>query len=160
MRHHCQGLLLLSVLAGASLATAPAATAQSTRKAEVVEKMSVGDLEKLVKGMGFDVEHSKDGKALLFRVNGYRASVVSYGANMQFTSYFDGKQLKPERASADHMNKWNAKHRFSRAYIDQDGDAAIEYDVDMEGGVTLDNLRVAVNTFRDVATVFSRHLLE
>lgn len=159
MRAH-QLAVVVVALAAAVLVPDQAATAQSTRKAEVVEKMSLDDLEKLVKGMGFDAERSKNGKALLFRVNGYRATLVTYGENLQFTSWFDGKELKAGRATAEHMNKWNEKHRFSRAYIDQDGDAAIEYDVDMEGGVTLENIRVAVNTFRDVATMFARHLQE
>ncbi|HXZ67225.1 MAG TPA: YbjN domain-containing protein, partial [Alphaproteobacteria bacterium] len=31
------------------------------------------------------------------------------------------------------INSWNGAHRFGRAYIDQDGDAALEMDIDAIG---------------------------
>ena len=43
------------------------------------------------------------------------------------------------------MNEWNKAHRFSRAYIDKDGDPCIEGDLDLDSGgmsraLFLDNL--------------------
>ena len=38
------------------------------------------------------------------------------------------------------MNAWNRDRRFGKAYIDADGDIAIEMDVNLWGGVTPKNL--------------------
>ncbi len=37
-------------------------------------------------------------------------------------------------ASMNQMNEWNKVRRFSRAYIDNDGDPVIEFDIDLDDG--------------------------
>jgi hypothetical protein len=36
--------------------------------------------------------------------------------------------------SMSQVNDWNKVKRFSRAYIDKDGDPALEFDVDLDDG--------------------------
>ncbi|MEP6785411.1 MAG: YbjN domain-containing protein [Sphingomonadales bacterium] len=38
------------------------------------------------------------------------------------------------KATQDQINEWNMNRRFSRAYIDKDGDPVIEFDVDLDDG--------------------------
>ena len=38
-------------------------------------------------------------------------------------------------------NDWNAEHRLSRAYIDEDGDYVLESDLLMDGGVPVENIK-------------------
>lgn len=154
---------VLAAAATAALAAAvpSAASAQAKGKTEIVEEMSLKDLEKLLKGMGFEVSEAADGKALLFKLNDYNILLFSNGTNAQFLAYFDHKELKKKKnASVEHMNRWNREKRFSRAYLDKDGDPTIEWDVDFEGGVTTESVRVAVRTFRDVTTHFAGFLTE
>jgi len=40
----------------------------------------------------------------------------------------------------DTINEWNRDRRFGRAYLDQEGDAVIELDLNLEYGVSRDNL--------------------
>ncbi len=48
--------------------------------------------------------------------------------------------IKP---TMDALNAWNRDKRFGNAYLDSDLDAAIEYDVNLEYGVSRDNLDAA-----------------
>jgi hypothetical protein len=44
------------------------------------------------------------------------------------------------------VNAWNLNHRFSRSYLDPDGDAVIECDLDLAGGVGEENVREFLKT--------------
>ena len=56
------------------------------------------------------------------------------------------------------VNEWNKKHRFSRAYIDDSGDPVLESDLDFDGGVTLDSLKLFVTVFKSSATEYKKFL--
>ncbi len=45
------------------------------------------------------------------------------------------------------MNEWNRTHKYSRAYIDVDGDAMLESDLNLEGGVTAETIKAFLRTF-------------
>ncbi len=45
------------------------------------------------------------------------------------------------------MTEWNRTKLFSTAYIDTDGDAVLESDLDLEGGVTPDRVKNFFTTF-------------
>lgn len=38
------------------------------------------------------------------------------------------------KATSEQINEWNKNRRFSRAYIDKDGDPVIEFDIDLDDG--------------------------
>jgi len=42
-----------------------------------------------------------------------------------------------EPPSWEVVNAWNREHRFSRAYLDEEGDVWLESDLDLTGGVSL-----------------------
>lgn len=44
------------------------------------------------------------------------------------------------KPTMDALNDWNRNKRFGNAYLDSDLDAVIEYDVNLEYGVTRENL--------------------
>ncbi|REJ90769.1 MAG: YbjN domain-containing protein [Planctomycetota bacterium] len=54
------------------------------------------------------------------------------------------------------VNEWNKNRRFSRAYVDDDGDYNIELDLVLSGGITVDRVKdffetskLSMLTFRD-----------
>ncbi len=67
---------------------------------------------------------------------------------LQFYSYW----LPDTPVSNDTINKWNSDYRFGRGYLDDDNDPVVEYDINLDGGVTSENLRsnfeLAFLTFR------------
>lgn len=63
--------------------------------------------------------------------------------------------IKP---SQDRINAWNASKRFGRAYIDPDGDAAIEMDINLKNGVSPANLSASFAIWRLILRQFLDYL--
>jgi len=63
--------------------------------------------------------------------------------------------LKPDM---DVINAWNRDKRFGKAYLDQDGDAVVEMDVNLEHGVTSDNMDAAFAVWQLVVDQYSKHI--
>ena len=63
--------------------------------------------------------------------------------------------LKP---TMDSLNAWNREKRFGRAYLDADLDAVIEYDINLEYGVSPDNLNAAFGVWSLVLGEFAEHV--
>ena len=62
-------------------------------------------------------------------------------SDRQSINFYAGfANIKP---TMDALNAWNRDKRFGNAYLDADLDAAIEYDVNLEYGVTRENLDAA-----------------
>ena len=62
------------------------------------------------------------------------------GACEDLNFYAGFAEIKP---TLDAINAWNRDKRFGNAYLDSDLDAAIEFDVNLEHGVSVDNLNAA-----------------
>ena len=125
---------------------------QSSGQGGVINKMTPGDVEALLRDMGYEFERVEgDNPAYRFQLAG-RPVVIFLsrtGMNLQLWTYLTGR-----RVTLDQVNNWNQSKRFSRAYLDKDGDPNVEYDVDLEGGVTLGAVREAIETFEAVVTAF------
>jgi hypothetical protein len=120
---------------------------------EVVSEVSTEQLRKMLESMGYEVEQPKE-DMLEFAIEGHTALIVNKKTNIQFYSYFK----KQKRMDLKKVNEWNATKRFSRAYLDQDGDAVIEWDVDLEGGTTAGALKESIRTYRHGVMAFVRFL--
>jgi putative sensory transduction regulator len=143
---------LVAITAGALLAApgfAPPMAAQ-----EVVSEVSTEQLRKLLESMGYEVEQPKE-DMLQFAIEGHTALIVNKKTNIQFYSYFKKQKKKMDLKK---VNEWNATKRFSRAYLDEDGDAVIEWDVDLEGGTTAGALKESIRTYRVGVMAFVRFL--
>jgi hypothetical protein len=46
-----------------------------------------------------------------------------------------------QNVTVDDINRWNRDFRFSRAYLDTDGDPVLELDLDLAGGVCEDRIK-------------------
>lgn len=142
---------LVAITAGALLA-APGFTSAMAAQ-EVVSEVSTEQLRKMLESMGYEVEQPKE-DMLEFAIEGHTALIVNKKTNIQFYSYFK----KQKRMDLKKVNEWNATKRFSRAYLDQDGDAVIEWDVDLEGGTTAGALKESIRTYRHGVMAFVRFL--
>lgn len=58
------------------------------------------------------------------------------------------------------MNEWNRDHRFGRMYLDDENDPHIEMDVNMDFGVSRDNLEDTVDYWRLVVSTVETFLSE
>lgn len=59
----------------------------------------------------------------------------------------------------DQLNEWNKNKRFARAYRDDEGDAVLEMDVDLDfGGIPRANLIETLNTWAALMDAYRSHL--
>lgn len=58
------------------------------------------------------------------------------------------------------VNAWNQAKRGSRAYLDEDGDVALEADLYLRGGVTRDTIVEFLERFERILPIFLDHLHE
>jgi hypothetical protein len=132
------------LIAAAVLSTLAAGPAQAQ---SVIDGTAVDEIVTLARGYGAaTLESQGDGNP---RIAGNIKGVPYYVFFMNCTDhaacedinfYAGFADIKP---TMDALNAWNRDKRFGNAYLDADLDAAIEYDVNLEYGVTRENLDAA-----------------
>ncbi len=66
-----------------------------------------------------------------------------------------GFLIKP---TSDIINQWNKSKRFTRAYLDDEGDAIIEMDIILKGGISEANLSEIFSYWRLSLAGFIKHI--
>lgn len=136
--------------APASPATVPGprAIGPARSSTDVVDTLTTDALLRLVSEMGVPVMLRANG-ALSLGLNGQRVDVEIIGKTLQAYHGVSNVRLPLEA-----VNGWNQNSRFSRSYLDADGDPCIRMDFDLDGGVTVASVRVWL---RGVAFVMQKY---
>jgi hypothetical protein len=117
----------------------------------------------VVRDLGFSSELATDSGGdpmIRFQVEGMKCLLLFYGckdgraSSIQFSAGFTMKR------PLELINKWNQKKRFGKAYLDADGDVMINFDVDLDGGVTREYLKEVFKRWRAVFISFVTFLQE
>lgn len=120
---------------------------------DIITQMSGNEVQGLLRELGYSPRplENRD-NAWAIELNGQRTIVFlsSSGKNLQLWSYVVGGG----KVTLEKVNEWNKTKRFSRAYLDSDGDPNVEYDIDLEGGVSTGAVREGIRTFGIVITAF------
>jgi hypothetical protein len=149
MKHAC---LTAALLLG--LSAAPAF-------AQSIDGRAVGDIVTLAKGYGdATLETQADGNPRIAgSANGIPYQLFflncSSGACEDLNFYAGFSNVKP---AMDAMNAWNRDKRFGRAYLDSDLDAVVEYDINLEYGVSRDNLNAAFGVWSLLVGEFAEYV--
>ena len=86
------------------------------------------------------------------------------GYSVYFIDCEDGKDCRSvlfytwwdtDEVTLDAVNDWNETSKFGRAYIDEDGNPAVEMSVNLYGGVTRDNFVDSVDWWDVLTSDFS-----
>ena len=138
------------------------ATPRPACSAEVAEQEIITVLDKdrllaILREEGFTADVNENG-ILIWKLGGYRTQLFiseKTGSNIQFHSSFgDGS------ATLKKVNDWNATKRYSKTYLDDEGDPHLELDLDLEGGVTRARLVDFLRTCRQSFDVWLREVVE
>ena len=75
--------------------------------------------------------------------------------SLQFLASFN---LPDEGLSAATINAWNAQFRFGQAAVDEEGDPILRLDVELDGGISVDNLQEWLNRWETSLSSFLEHI--
>ncbi len=111
---------------------------------ELITSITPHQLRQLLTNEGYSVSVDQNGK-LVWKIDGRRVLLIIQedGKSIQFYSAFGGGV-----GSLRKVNDWNRTKRFSRSYIDQEGDPVLEADLDLVGGISKRRLIDFVRTCR------------
>lgn len=124
-----------------------------TESTEIFREISQRRILEILLSEGYSAEPLTR-EMVSWRIEGFKAQVLvsEDGTALQFHSSFDD-----DEANLRSVNDWNKRHRFSRCYLDDDGDPHLALDLDLAGGVT--NERI-VDFLKTCRLSFSRWIEE
>lgn len=161
LRAALRGLALaaLFVLAGCQttqpLQTPPAQAAQAAPT--VLETVTAEQLQRLFHELGYiGAEIDADGD-IAVRIQGFHVYAILHGSESSVIQMYFA--IRAPATELDRVNAWNRGYRFSRAYLDGDGDPVLMSDLDLEGGVTETRIKDFLRTFDALLGAFRREVL-
>ncbi|MEZ5774179.1 MAG: YbjN domain-containing protein [Hyphomicrobiaceae bacterium] len=119
----------------------------------MISRISARDVENLLREMNIEFKEV-DTDVYQLQLSGLKVLFFNKGEDVQLYAGFTLDQ-KP---TLTRINEWNRDKRFSRAYIDKEGDPVIEADLDAAGGVTRLGLRKFIELFQFSMEQFTKHI--
>lgn len=123
---------------------------------DVITDITPADIKTLMESEGYSVTLDKKG-VVTWKIEGFRTHLFTAedGGSIQFhASFSDGN------ATLKKVNEWNRNKRFSRTYLDEDGDPHLELDLDLEGGVTIQRVLEFLKSSRWSFEAWCRDVVE
>ena len=130
----------------ALLLSAPLARAQDDK---VIKEISYADTERILGTLKIDYENVSEG-TYRFQLAGYKTLLLSKKKNLQLYASFKKK------TSLVRINGWNRDKRYTRAYIDKEGDPVLE--ADLEGGSSMGAVKELFRTWLTCVKLFTEHI--
>jgi hypothetical protein len=124
MRYSARTILLTVFMVVAATAFAADVT--------LITETTAEQMQGLLAGSGYATSIQESG-SILWKIDGMNAIlfVADDKQSVQFYTAFAGGET-----SLMKVNEWNKTRRYSRSYIDDEGDPVLELDLDLVGGVT------------------------
>lgn len=145
--------LLLSVL---SVLFAAPLSAQNLSDSQILTTITTAQVQSILSADGFaGSEIDKDGD-VAFRIEGRRVWIIlgDDADRLEARLVWTGTN-----ATLAKVNQWNRTRWFSKAYLDDDGDPWLIFDLDLRGGVTVGRVKTFVRSIRSSMAPFEREVL-
>jgi len=152
-----------SLILCAVFALGPVCAAQAAASAPaILDGNSTDDILNLMRGYGSALLGTQDSGDP--KISG---KIDGQAYTMYFSNCTKGKDCEDVdlyagyldvKPAQDLINSWNRDKRFSRAYLDKDGDAGIDMDINLEHGVTTDNLDSTLSVWAQLVKQFSTYI--
>lgn len=128
----------IAAIAAATLIAAPLAPAAAAG-------VTIDTIAEILEDQGYNV-HDRDATKMVVNVQGYRVLVAIDGADRDI-SFITWPGVQSTDVGYQFLNKFNNEVKFGRAYIDRDGDVAIQMDRNSAGGVSAENIESDFDVF-------------
>lgn len=150
-----------AIILGGLMALGFAASAHAAGS-DLLDGSNVDEILDLAQGFGdasLDSQSNGDPK-IKGEMDGVSYSIYfmncTDGKNCEDLNFYAGfLDLKPKQ---DDINGWNRDKRFGKAYIDGDGDAVVEMDLNLEHGVSSDNLKADIEVWSLVLDQYTDYI--
>lgn len=118
----------------------------------IVENLTAEGMKRYFTDEGFtDVRVDRDGDVIV-RMSGYQVIVFMGENDHPVLRYYFA--ISGTDATLADLDEWNRQRYFTKAYMDDEGDPALEMAVNLEGGVTVSNLRRSIRTYSQALAAF------
>jgi hypothetical protein len=118
---------------------------------EIIKELSATNTERILEALKIEYSEVSAG-TYRFNLGGYKTLLFNKGKNLRFYASFKKK------TTLGRINDWNASKRYTRAYLDKDGDPVLEADLDLEGGVSYGALAEFFKTWVTSVNLFTQHI--
>ncbi|MDR2197860.1 MAG: YbjN domain-containing protein [Deltaproteobacteria bacterium] len=124
---------LTPLFQGTLMAQTEAAPKQSSENAKIYIQPTLPEILSIMKAQNYNVELYEDTEVIAWFFADDHISLISTDkpTSLNFYTYVEGDEFTFEDA-----NKWNRDYIYSKTYLDDDNDPALELDLDLTGGVT------------------------
>lgn len=137
------------------LAPRPSA-AGSLSDDQVVTTLQGKELKEILSAEGYgDIEIDEDDD-LIFKIEGTKVLILTSADHSNLLAAIAWTETD---ASLRKVNAWNQSKKFSRAYIDDDGDPVLELDLDLDGGVTVARVKDFIESVKLSISMFRQEVL-
>jgi hypothetical protein len=147
MRPHNPARAAAVAMAAVSLCLLLAPRPAEAQRCKVVSRLTDGNLIAVMNSMGFQTETMPPGSggvAMVRWIHDDTDSVMlflSRGKGIQFYHVWANQNV-----TVEDINRWNRDFRFSRAYLDSDGDPVLKLDLETAEGVCEDRIKDFLRT--------------
>jgi len=123
---------------------------------ELWTEVPAAKVESILQEMKLEATAKASEKSTIFnfQLSGYKVGLDSHPGFMEL------QLALSDKVTAAAMNEWNRTHRFTRAYVDTDGGATLESDLDFGGGVVKATIEAFIKGFGDVIPGFANAVLQ
>ena len=132
-------LLISAIAAALALAVAPVSQAEAA-------SISKNQITDILSGQGYAVRDF-DANMIAVVIAEYVVLVGVDGADGDITYITFLSGVRSDDLGLKFLNKFNNEVKFGRAYIDRDGDVAIQMDRNAAGGITAENIESDFDVF-------------
>ncbi|MBK8978439.1 MAG: YbjN domain-containing protein [Planctomycetes bacterium] len=117
------------------------------------KRWTADDIVKFVQREGLG-EARVEGQNLVITASGYQMLILIDETDADLMAYFG--IIGSRKNDLTVPNDWNRDHKFSRAYVDSDGDYCLESDLLCSDGITEPRLREFLGLFLAQAQAYAR----
>ncbi len=105
--------------------------------AQLYKKIERRDLLKILSSEGYTATEAESERNVIWTLNGYK-TLLLIAENMESIQFYVA--FSDSKATLNRVNTWNKEKKYSRSYLDNDGDPVLELDLDLVGGVTRERI--------------------
>jgi hypothetical protein len=124
---------------------------------DLMSSVSDRHMRAVLDEMELDYTDGKSDHTWKVKLGGFNTLLIMGNDNADAQLYVGFGDTKP---STSRINKWNQSKRFSRAYIDDDGNPVLESDLDFAGGVTDDTIKAWIKLYETSIKAYVKFLNE